>query len=121
MKAIVITSFAGPGALQLQDIPNPTPRSGQVIVNVEAVGLNFADVLASMGKYPGSPEPPFVCGREFAGTVEGTGKRVMGYTQHGACAEKIAMNPALLFPVPPQWDTTLCAAFPVNFLTAWLA
>lgn len=121
MKAIVVTSFDGPVALQVQDVPNPTARPGQVIVDIQSVGLNFADVLASMGKYPGSPEPPFVCGREFAGTVEGTNERVMGYTQHGACSEKIAINRSLLFPAPPKWDSALCAAFPVNFLTAWFA
>lgn len=121
MKALVVTRFDGPSALQSQEVADPEVRSGQVMVHVEAVGLNFADVLASMGKYPGSPEPPFVCGREFSGTVEGTNHRVMGYTQHGACAEKIAMHPSLLFPAPPQWDAKLSAAFPVNFFTAWLA
>lgn len=121
MKAMLVTSFTGPDGLQLQEVPDPATHPGQVIVNVEAVGLNFADVLGAMGKYPGGPEPPYICGREFAGTVEGTGERVMGYTQYGACAEKIAMNRNLLFPAPPQWRPELCAAFPVNFLTAWLA
>lgn len=121
MKAIVVTSSAGPGALQVQQVPDPTPKSGQVIVNVEAVGLNYADVLGTMGKYPGGPEPPYVCGREFAGTIDGSGERVMGYTQFGACAEKVAIQRELLFPAFPQWPAPLCAAFPVNFLTAWLA
>lgn len=121
MKAIVVTSFGGPDALKLQQVPDPTPKNSQVIVNVEAVGLNYADVLGTMGKYPGGPEPPYVCGREFAGAIEGSGERVMGYTQFGACAEKIAMRRDLLFPAPANWPATLCAAFPVNFLTAWLA
>jgi NADPH2:quinone reductase len=121
MRAILVTSFTGPDALQFQEVPDPSTRPGQVIVDVEAVGLNFADVLGSMGRYPGGPEPPYICGREFAGTVEDTRERVMGYTQYGACAEKIAMSRSLLFPAPPQWGPDLCAAFPVNFLTAWLA
>ena len=121
MKAIVVTNFDGPDGLRVQDVPDPVSRGAQVIVNVEAVGLNFADVLGTMGKYPGGPQPPYVCGREFAGTVEGTGEHVMGYTQYGACAEKVAMWPQALFPAPPQWDAALSAAFPVNFLTAWLA
>ncbi len=121
MKAIIVTSSSGPDALQVQQVPDPTPKSGQVIVNVEAVGLNYADVLGSMGRYPGGPEPPYVCGREFAGTIEGSSERVMGYTQYGACAEKVAMERTLLFAAPAQWPASLCAAFPVNFLTAWLA
>lgn len=121
MKAIVATSTSGPDGLKLQEVPDPKLRDGHVIVNVHAVGLNYADVLGSMGRYPGGPEPPYICGREFAGIVEGTNERVMGYTQYGACAEKIAMPRNLLFPAPKQWDFDLCAAFPVNFLTAWLA
>ncbi|HEX6878745.1 MAG TPA: zinc-binding dehydrogenase, partial [Terriglobales bacterium] len=47
--------------------------------------------------------------------------RVMGYSQHSAFAEKIATPRALIFPAPPQWDFETAAAFPVNYLTAWLA
>ncbi len=119
MKSIVLTSFGGPDALQLRDVPEPTPSGDEVIVRIETVGINFADVRAAQGKYPGSPEPPFISGREFCGVVEQTGERVMGYTQFGACAEKIAISPALLFPAPPRWDAETCAAFPVNYLTAW--
>ncbi len=121
MKAIVVTSFTGPEGLQLQNVAEPVPEDKEVVVRIEAVGVNFADVRAAQGKYPGSPEPPFICGREFSGTVEPTGERVMGYTQHGACAERIAINRNFLFPAYPQWDAVLSAAFPVNFLTAWLA
>lgn len=120
MKAIIVTSFNGPDALQVQHVPDPIPGANEVIVRIEAIGINFADVRAAQGKYPGSPEPPFISGREFAGVVESTGERVMGYTQHGACAEKIAVSPKLLFPVPAQWELTTAAAFPVNYLTAWL-
>lgn len=121
MKAIVVTSKNGPDGLQLQEVPDPQPREGQVVVNVEAVGLNYADVLGTMGRYPGGPEPPYICGREFAGTIQGTNERVMGYAQHSSCAEKVVMKRELLFPAYPQWDSALNAAFPVNFLTAWLA
>lgn len=120
MKAIVVTSFSGPDALKLQEVPDPTPSANEVLVRIQAVGINFADVRAAQGKYPGSPEPPFISGREFSGVIEATGERVMGYTQYGACAEKIAIPRNLIFPAPPSWDATLAAAFPVNFLTAWL-
>lgn len=120
MKAIVITGNEGPEALQLRDVPEPTPTGDQVLVNVEAMGVNFADAMATKGKYPGMPEPPYVCGREFSGTRTDTGEKVMGYTQLGACAEKIAISPDMIWPVPEGWTSIQGAAFPVNYFTAWL-
>ena len=121
MKAVVVTRAGGPEVLEVRDVPDPKPKPGEVMVGVEAVGVNFADTLATRGTYPGTPAPPFITGREFAGIVEGTGERVMGYTQYGAAAEKIAMKPKLLWPQPAGWTAVQSAAFPVNFLTAYLA
>lgn len=121
MKAIVVTGDKGSESLELREVAGPTAGVGEVVVNVKAAGVNFADVRASQGKYPGGPEPPFTAGREFAGTVEGTGERVMGYSQHSAFAEKIATPRSLIFPAPAKWDFEHCAAFPVNYFTAWLA
>jgi NADPH2:quinone reductase len=121
MKAIVVTGDKGPDSLELRDVPEPKAGPGEIIVNVKAAGVNFADVRAAQGKYPGGPEPPFVAGREYAGTADGTGERVMGYSQHSAFAEKIATPRELIFPAPAKWDFEHCAAFPVNYLTAWLA
>src|SRR5579864_7441265 len=117
MKAVVVTRAGGPEVLQVQDVPDPKPAPGEVIVRVEAVGINFADTLTTRGVYAGTPPPPFISGREFAGVVEGTGERVMGYVQWGAAAEKIAIKPELLWPQPGNWSSALSAAFPVNFLT----
>jgi NADPH:quinone reductase len=121
MKAIVVTGDKGPGSLELHEVRDPKRGPDEVVVNVKAAGLNFADVRAAQGKYPGGPEPPFVAGREFAGIVEGTGERVMGYSQHSGFAEKIATARTLIFPAPSHWDFEHCAAFPVNYFTAWLA
>jgi NADPH2:quinone reductase len=121
MKAILVTGSNGPDSLELRDVPEPQPAANEVTVRIHAAGLNFADVRASQGKYPGGPEPPFVAGREFAGVVEATGERVMGYSQQNAFADKIASPRNLLFPAPQQWDFEQAAAFPVNYLTAWLA
>jgi len=121
MRALVVTRPGGPEVLEVRDMPDPKPKPGEVIVRVEAVGVNFADTMSTRGSYPGTPAPPFITGREFAGAVESTGERVMGYTQYGAAAEKIAMKPKLLWPQPPGWTSVQSAAFPVNFLTAYLA
>lgn len=120
MKALVITSFAGPSALAIQDVAEPALKPGQSMVHVAAGGLNFADFMTSKGGYPGTPAPPLVAGREFAGTEEGTGRRIMGYTQWGAFAEDTAAYPTLLWPIPDGWTFEQAAAFPVNYFTAYL-
>ena len=120
MKALVITSLNGPDALAVQDVPEPQLKSGQMLVGVTTGGLNFADVLTVHGGYPGTPPPPFVAGREFAGVEEDSGRRAMGYIQWGAFAEKVAAYSNLLWPVPDHWTDEQAAAFPVNFFTAYL-
>lgn len=120
MKALVITRLSGPDALAVKDVPRPELKSGETMVGVTAGGLNFADVLTVRGGYPGTPPPPLVAGREFAGVEEGSGRRVMGYIQWGAFAEKVAANSKLLWPVPEYWTDEQAAAFPVNFFTAYL-
>jgi NADPH2:quinone reductase len=121
MKAAVVTGTNGPDSLEIRDVSEPQPSPNDVLVNIHAAGLNFADVRAAQGKYPGGPEAPFVAGREFAGIIESTGERVMGYSQQNAFTEKIASPRNLLFPIPQSWDFEHATAFPVNYLTAWLA
>jgi NADPH:quinone reductase len=121
MKALMITSLTGPSSLAVQDAPEPTAKAGQTIVHVDAGGLNFADFMTSKGGYPGTPPPPLIAGREFSGIEESTGRRVMGYTQWAAFAEKTAAYASMLWPVPEQWSFEQAAAFPVNYFTAYLA
>jgi NADPH2:quinone reductase len=117
----MITSLSGPDALAIQDVGEPTLKAGQTPVRVAAGGLNFADFMTTQGGYPGTPPPPLIAGREFAGTEESTGRRVMGYIQWGAFAEKVAAHPHMLWPVPDHWTDEEAAAFPVNYFTAYLA
>jgi NADPH:quinone reductase len=121
MKAIVISRTGGPEVLEVRDIPEPVPTPGQTLVRVERGGLNFADLMTAQGGYPGAPKPPLIAGREFAGVEENTGRRVMGYTQWSAFAEKTAAKPELLWPVPQNWTSEQAAAFPVNYFTAYFA
>jgi NADPH:quinone reductase len=121
MKAAVITALSGPSALKILEVPDPTPKPGQIIVRVSAGGLNFADFMTAKGGYPGTPPPPLVAGREFAGVEQSTGRRVMGYTQWGAFAEKTAAYSNMLWPIPDHWTDDQAAAFPVNYFTAYLA
>ena len=121
MKAIVIPHYGGPEALEIRDVPAPTPAPGEELVYVEAGGLNFADTMTARGGYPGTPKPPLVAGREFCGTRVSNGERVMGYTQWGAFAETVSARSPLLWPVPADFSAEEGAAFPVNFFTAYFA
>src|SRR5438477_3296944 len=121
MKALVIPRFGGPEVLELQQVPDPHPGPEQTLVQVQAGGLNFADLLTARGGYPGTPKPPLVAGREFSGVEIASGRRVMGYTQWSAFAEKTAGYRALLWPVPEAWSAEDAAAFPVTFFTAYFA
>ena len=121
MKAVVVTRLGGPEVLEVRDVPEPSANPGEVIVRVEAVGINFADTISTRGAYSSTPPPPFISGREFAGVIEGTQDRVMGYAQFGASAERIAVSRKMLWPQPKGWTSEQAAAFPVNFFTAYLA
>src|SRR5579884_3549066 len=121
MKAVVISRLGGPDVLEVRDVAEPKLEAGEELVSVEAGGVNFADTMAASGGYPGTPKPPLVAGREFCGTRARNGERVMGYTQWGAFAEKVAARSALLWPVPMGWSAPEGAAFPVNFFTAYFA
>jgi NADPH2:quinone reductase len=125
MKALVITRFGGPEVLELQQVPDAHPAPEQRLVKVEAGGLNFADLMTARGGYAGTPKPPLTAGREFAGREctgnDAGGRRVMGYTQWAAFAEKTVVNRNLVWPVPENWTAEQAAAFPVNFFTAYFA
>jgi len=121
MKAIVITRLGGPEVLAIHELPEPVAGDGQEIVRIEDGGLNYADIMTAKGGYPGAPKPPLVAGREFSGTRQSDGQRVMGYLQWGAFAELAAARSELLWPVPGGWSAEEAAAFPVNHFTAYFA
>jgi NADPH2:quinone reductase len=121
MKALVITRFGGPEVLELQKVPDAHAAPEQLLVKVEAGGLNFADLLTARGGYAGTPKPPLTAGREFAGREDSGGRRVMGYTQWAAFAERTVVHRNLVWPIPEDWTAEQAAAFPVNFFTAYFA
>jgi NADPH2:quinone reductase len=121
MKALVISRLGDPDVLEVRQVADPVPAPGQELVQVETGGVNFADIMSAQGGYPGTPKPPLVAGREFCGLRIGDGRPVMGYVQWGAFAERVAVSPTLLWPVPEAWSADEGAAFPVNYFTAYFA
>lgn len=116
----MIPRFGGPEVLEVQTAPAAHAGPDQALIKVEAGGLNFADLMTTRGGYPGTPKPPLIAGREFAG-VDANGRRVMGYAQWAAFAEQTTAYRSMIWPVPASWSAEQGAAFPVNFFTAYLA
>src|SRR5271167_4207939 len=128
MRAVVMTGHGGPGALQVQERPDPSITAGAVRIDVAAAGVNFADVMAAQGLYPDSPKTPCVVGYEVAGTVlelgEGVdalipGQRVFGSTQFGGYSSQVVAKATDVVPLPERLTFEQGAAIPVNYGTAW--
>ena len=120
MRAVVLTGTGGPEHLVLEDVPEPIAADGQEVVQVKACGINFADVLVRLGRYPQMPELPTVLGSEIAGELEGN--RVLGLVrgEGGGYAERVAVDRRWLLPLPAGASFAEGAAFPMAFLTAWI-
>jgi NADPH:quinone reductase-like Zn-dependent oxidoreductase len=121
MRAVVITSHGDPSVLRVEERADPVAGPGQVVVDVKAAGLNFADVMARMGLYPDAPKPPMVVGYEVAGVVQGTGERVIAATRFGGHAERVVVRASDTVPLPETLSFAQGAAIPVNYATAWAA
>lgn len=130
MKAIQVHRAGGPEVLELTDLPKPHPGPGQVLIKVEAAGLNFADILYVAGEYLVRTRYPTVPGMEFAGVIEALGEgveglhpgqRVAALGGSGAFAEYALVPARSVLPVPAQMSAAEAAAFPVSYFTAYFA
>jgi len=126
MRAIVVKAPGGLEVLELQEVPDPRPLPGDLLVRVHAAGVNRADVLQRMGRYPPPPGEPETLGLEIAGEVVEPappfqrGDRVMALLAGGGYAELARVPAAQAMPVPAGMDFAHAAAIPEAFLTAWL-
>jgi NADPH2:quinone reductase len=131
MKAVRVDAFGGVEVLRVLEHSRPEPRAGEVLIRVEACGLNYADVMQREGLYPGGPKPPYFPGIEAAGVVEAVGaeaetsiskgSRVVCLTTGGAHAEYVTAPARACIPLPAEVSFTEGAAFPVQYLTAYHA
>ena len=127
MKAVVVDPETHD--LRWQDVADPTPAAGQVLVDIHATAVNRADLLQRAGNYPPPPGAPPYMGLEMAGTISGVGEgvtdwrsgdRVCALLGGGGYAEKVAVDQQLLLRLPESWDFVKAAAVPEVFYTAYV-
>jgi NADPH:quinone reductase len=117
VKAVVYERHGGPGVLEYKDVPDPAPGEAQVLVNVEAVGVNYRDIYEHEGSAYAT-EPPAVVGIEGAGTVADTGERVAWSGVHASYAERVVADRDRLVPVPAGVSNEVAAAALLQGMTA---
>jgi NADPH:quinone reductase-like Zn-dependent oxidoreductase len=133
MRAMVVRRYGPPEVFESQQLPEPQPKPGEVLIRVKAIGVNFADLLQRMGLYPGTPKPPFVPGLEVAGVVEKApeggrhsegqslrpGDAVAALSGFNAYAEWIVVPAHQAYRLPAGISFEDAAAIPVNYITAF--
>jgi NADPH:quinone reductase len=117
MRAIVFERNGGPEVLEFKEVPSPRPTASQVLVDVEAIGVNYRDVYERQGGGYGSP-PPAIIGVEGAGRVHDTGERVAWAHVAGSYAEQIAAPRDKLVPVPDGISSEVAAGALLQGMTA---
>lgn len=126
MRAVRQHQLTGPSGLRVDELPEPSPSAGEVLVEVHAGALNFPDVLLSYGKYQFKPEPPFVPGGELAGVVRAVGAgvtslsvgdRVAATMIHGAFAERVVVPELAAIRLPDAVSFEIGAATLLTYAT----
>lgn len=128
-RAVRIREAGGPEVLELVEQEVSPPGKGELLVRVEAAGLNRADLMQRRGLYPAPPDAPQdIPGLEYAGVVEeagagvmgwGPGDRVMGIVGGGAMASYLTVPAREAIPIPAGLSSPEAAAIPEAFLTAF--
>lgn len=129
MRAVITTGTGGPEVLQIAEVPDPVPDSGEVVIHVHATAVNRADLMQRAGNYPPPPGASEIIGLECAGEVValGDGVRgvrmgdpVMALLSGGGYAELVAVPVGHTMPIPEGMTWEDAAAIPEVFLTASL-
>ena len=130
MKAILCKEYGPPQSLSLEEVPSPTPKKGEIIVDIKACGVNFPDTLIIQGKYQFKPPMPFSPGSDIAGVVKAVGEdvkrfkvgdEVFGMIPWGGYAEEVAASEKLCFPKLPGMDFPMAASFMMAYGTSYHA
>ena len=127
MKAVLCKTLGPARNLVLEDVASPLPKKNEILLDVQAAGVNFPDTLIIEGKYQFQPPLPFSPGGEAAGVVAAVGEkagafkvgdRVMALTGWGAFAEQVAVPFYNVLPIPASMDFTTAAAFGMTYGTS---
>ena len=111
MRGLRFAEHGGPEVLTWDEVPEPVPGPGELLVRVGTFAVNWADLLERAGRYPGAPEPPYVMGHDLAGVVEAhgpgvtgpaIGTRVFGVLPAGGAAADLVTAPGSQFYVTPD-------------------
>ena len=129
MKAVVCTKIGDPNLLEIKDIETPKPSKNEVLVKVQAAGVNFPDALMVQGKYQIVMDPPFTPGNEVCGYVEETGDnvdlkigtKVIALPPIGGFSEYVSVDKNLVIPVSEKVDSMAGASLPINYGTCYYA
>jgi NADPH2:quinone reductase len=129
MRCIEIAAPGGPDVLHLVERPAPVPKAGEVLVRVEAAGVNRPDIMQRLGKYPPPPGASDVPGLEIAGTIIDAapgvarwreGDRVCGLVAGGGYADLCAAPAPQCLPIPSGMSAAAAAAIPETYFTVWV-
>jgi len=136
MKAIVVREFGGPAVLKLEEIPDPKPGGGELLVRIRAAGVNPVDAYMHSGTYARKPPLPYTPGQDGAGEIEAIGADVTGFREGdrvyiagvgttaagvGTYAEYAIAVPSQLHPLPARVSFQQGAALGVPYCTAYRA
>lgn len=127
MKAVICDTFAPRAGLRLDEVRDPVPGPGEVLIAVRACGINFFDGLMVEGKYQTRPDLPFTPGSEVAGVVTAVGPgvgevapgtRVLAYTGTGGYAGKAVAPADRVYPIPDSMGFDQAAGFLITYATS---
>jgi NADPH:quinone reductase len=126
VRAVQVVRLDGPDAVEVSDVDEPTASGDQVLIDVEAAGVVFPDLLLTRGQYQMKPELPFIAGSEVAGVVReapdgsgfSPGDRVAALSVVGGFAATVAVGAETVFPLPDEVSFDIGAGLPMNYLTA---
>ncbi len=118
MRAVLSKAPGGPETLVVEEVSDPTPKKGEVVIEVKAVGINYPDTLIIEDRYQFRPERPFAPGAEIAGVVEAIGEGVKGVHKGD---RDIAVPAATVIPIPKEMDFETAAALIMTYGTSYYA
>lgn len=130
MKAVLCNAYGPPEDLVIEEVANPQPGRGEVLVDIHASAVNFPDVLMIEGKYQSQPPFPFSPGGEIAGTIASLGEgvsefsvgdRVFGGTGVGGFAEQIAVRAGALRKMPDNMGFAQASGISTTYGTSYYA